>query len=466
MHHYGISLVCLLLLAMTAVARPATGSGASLLAPRNNGAAASPLSVSLVRNHAYARNGPAEYEWARAKYAQFAPGGAAGKVPASSIEALNQSYDREYLSPVYLGTPGQLCYLDLDTGSSDLWLFSSRTPAIFLEGQRVYSPERSSTALAVSNASWSASYGDGSYAGGSVYRDTVRLGELVLPNVTVEAATYVSRSLAADVAMSGILGLAFHLNSTPVPHQPTLLDTLVPRLGPNTLFAVDLKHAAPGAYHFGYVNASSYTGDITWRPLQPNATFWQFDLQAVHIGGDNASGGRGSDGGDDDGGDDDGGDDDGGNGGDGGDGGDDDDDGDGDGGDNNKPNAPIWRLHDWPMVADTGTTLLLLPADLAELYWSFVPGAVLSETDGGWVFPCNATLPDFSFGFADGWNASVPGRYLNFQNLTAANTRCYGGIQATIAPFGILGDAFLKALYVIFDVGNARLGLATKTLTT
>lgn len=81
------------------------------------------FAVDLVRNDAYRKNGAAELAWAYAKYNKN-PAAAHTKtnnrVSPGPIGAYNQSYDREYLSPIYMGTPGQLCWLDIDTGSGDL----------------------------------------------------------------------------------------------------------------------------------------------------------------------------------------------------------------------------------------------------------------------------------------------------------------------------------------------------------
>ena len=364
--------------------------------------------VENVRNEGFRHNGPAELAWAYAKYGKTLGGSANNRVSTGLVNAVNQSYDREYLSPVLIGTPGQVCWLDIDTGSGDLWLFSTDTPRFYLDGQQIYHPDQSGTAHHVANASWSITYGDGSYAGGGIYRDTVSIGNITLLNATVESATAVSRSLTTDPVMSGILGLALDHPSTTYPQQQTLLQSMAPLLDVN-LFAADLKYQDVGAYHFGYVNDSSYTGAMTWQPVLPRSGFWEIFLQSIHIGGDK-----------------------------------------------------VWRMHNWPMVADTGTTLLLLPTDLVELYWSFVPGAYMSEVYYGYVFPCNATLPAFDFGFADRWNATIPGHYFNFEAIT--ETECYGGIQDSMEPFGILGDAFLKALYVVFDMENKRVGLAKKKL--
>ncbi|CAK7272059.1 hypothetical protein SEPCBS57363_004939 [Sporothrix epigloea] len=380
------------------------------------------FAVDLFPNSAYRKNGAAELAWAYSKYNKnpedFYGGFVSGNARVLSgtaggtgtVNANNQSYDREYLSPIYMGSPGQLCWLDIDTGSGDLWLFSTDTPSFYLDGQEIYHPEKSNSSIGIANASWSITYGDGSYAGGGIYRDTVQIGNVTLYNATVESATAVSRSLTTDPVMSGILGLALNHSSTTYPQQPTLLDSLQATLN-QSLFAADLKYQNAGQYHFGYINESAYSGNITWQKVLPRSGFWEFFLQKIHIQGDD-----------------------------------------------------VWRMHNWLMVADTGTTLLLLPSDLVELYWSFVPGAFMSDVYYGWVFPCNATLPGFDFAFTndDTWSATIPGHYFNFQNVS--NTLCYGGVQDSMEPFGILGDAFLKALYVVFDMEHSRIGLATKKL--
>lgn len=47
-------------------------------------------------------------------------------------------------------------------------------------------------------------------------------------------------------------------------------------------------------------------------------------------------------------------------------------------------------------IADTGTTLLLLDDAVVSSYYAQVTGSSNDATQGGYIFPCGATLPEFS----------------------------------------------------------------------
>lgn len=152
-----------------------------------------------------------------------------------------EEYDVEYLTPVQIGSPAQTLNLDIDTGSSDLWVYSTETPSSEVSGQAVYSPGSSNTSSKQSALSWSISYGDGSSSSGDVYFDTVAVGGLSVESMAVEVATEVSSEFTADSDIDGLLGLGFsNLNTVSPTQQKTFFEKAEGQLD-SFLFTTDLK---------------------------------------------------------------------------------------------------------------------------------------------------------------------------------------------------------------------------------
>lgn len=117
-------------------------------------------------------------------------------------------------------------------------------------------------------------------------------------------------------------------------------------------------------------------------------------------------------------------------------------------------------------IADTGTTLLMLPVDVVTAYYAEVDGASYDASQGGYTFPCNSTTPDFTMGIGDEGRIVIPGQYINYAPIDSTNTTCFGGIQDdSDIGFAIFGDIALKAAFVVFEGGaEPRLGWANKDL--
>lgn len=116
-------------------------------------------------------------------------------------------------------------------------------------------------------------------------------------------------------------------------------------------------------------------------------------------------------------------------------------------------------------IADTGTTLLMLPADIVEAYYAQINGSSYDTVNSGYIFPCDVTPPDFILGIEEG-RIVIPGSYINYSPIDTASISCYGGIQDdSDIGFAIFGDVALKAAFVVFEGGDApRLGWANKDL--
>lgn len=113
-------------------------------------------------------------------------------------------------------------------------------------------------------------------------------------------------------------------------------------------------------------------------------------------------------------------------------------------------------------IADTGTTLLLVPDAVVSDYYSQVDGASYDNSQAGYTFSCGTTLPDFIFG-VESSTITVPGEYINYAPTDDSGVTCFGGIQSSDGiGISIFGDVALKSAFVVFDGGNTQLGWASK----
>jgi len=132
-------------------------------------------------------------------------------------------------------------------------------------------------------------------------------------------------------------------------------------------------------------------------------------------------------------------------------------------------NATATTPANFQAIADTGTTLMLLPPAIVDAYYAQVSNSQDSSSEGGFVFPCDTVLPDLTVtmgtGNGDGSaTATIPGELMNRSISTTGSGLCYGGIQQTSDDFSIWGDVFLKSQFVVFDGSDPpRLGFAPQT---
>lgn len=132
----------------------------------------STFSASAVHNANFVRNGTAALLKAYAKHG-LTP---TKEMPAAFLNDLAKRQDGsatavpsdgvEYLISTSVG--GQNLNLDFDTGSADLWVFSSELAASSRTGHNIYTPSKSSTYKSLSGYTWSIQYADGSGASGDV----------------------------------------------------------------------------------------------------------------------------------------------------------------------------------------------------------------------------------------------------------------------------------------------------------
>ncbi|KAJ5538486.1 Penicillopepsin-1 [Penicillium frequentans] len=343
-------------------------------------------------------NFASQYARALTKFGATVPSNVQAAAVASGVATNTPSTDdEEYLTPVNVG--GTTLQLDFDTGSSDLWVFSSELPSSERSGHSYYTPGSGATQM--SGYTWDISYGDGSSASGNVYKDKVIVGGITVSSQAVEAAKKISSEFVQDTN-DGLLGLGFDSINTVSPKaQKTWFSNAQSQLA-EPLFGVALKHGEPGVFDFGFTDSSKYTGSLTYTDVDSSEGYWGFSVDGWSAGSASGAGFSG--------------------------------------------------------IADTGTTLLLLADDTVSSYYDQVSGASYSSSEGGYVFDCSADLPDFSVTIGS-YTATVSGSLINYASVGGGS--CIGGIQSNSGiGFSIFGDIFLKSQYVVFDASGPQLGFA------
>lgn len=279
------------------------------------------------------------------------------------VTATPEQGDVEYLSPVNIG--GQTLNLDFDSGSSDLWVFSTQLPAASQTGHTLYDPSKSTAMKMIAGSSFSISYGDGSGAAGVVGTDTVNIGGATVTNQAVEMATAVSQSFVEDTNNNGLVGLAFSkLNTVKPAQQKTFFDNVMPTLA-QPVFTADLRKAAAGSYEFGNIDATKFNGTMAWVPVNTTQGFWQFASTKFAVGTGQPQAGN-----------------------------------------------PVGQA-----IADTGTTLIIADPTVVNGYYSQVPSAKNNAQVGGITVDCNAQLPDLMLDVGGTYMARVKGSDINFAQV-------------------------------------------------
>ena len=287
------------------------------------------------------------------------------------------------------------------------WIFSTELPSATRQGHDDFDASKSSTFKKLNGYTWQISYGDGSSASGDVGTDTVTIGGTVVKEQAVELAKTLSSEFSSGPG-DGLLGLAFSsINTVQPTSQKTFFDNAQSTLDA-PVFTADLKHQTPGSYDFGFIDNSKYKGDITYTPVNSGSGFWEFTSTGYQVG------------------------------------------------------SGSFVSQSIDAIADTGTTLFLTEDAIVSAYYAQVQGAQNNQQQGGYTFPCSATLPDFTFGVGS-YMALIPGSLINYAPVDQTGTTCFGGIQSNSGlGMSIFGDIMFKAQFVIFDGGNTQLGFAAK----
>ncbi|KAL2360145.1 Vacuolar protease A [Blastomyces dermatitidis] len=312
----------------------------------------------------------------------------------------------QYYSEITIGTPPQTFKVVLDTGSSNLWVPSSECGSIACYLHNKYDSSTSST-YQKNGSEFAIRYGSGSLSG-FVSQDTVRIGDLTIKSQLFAEATNEPGLAFAFGRFDGILGLGYDtisVNKIPPPFYEMVNQGLLDEpvfsfyLGDANIEDDDSEAV------FGGINKDHYTGELVMIPLRRKA-YWEVDLDAITFGKETA------------------------------------------------------QLETTGVILDTGTSLIALPSTLAELLNKEI-GAKKSF-NGQYTIDCTKRdgLPDLTFTLT-GHNFTI-GPYDYILEVQGSCISSFMGMDfpEPVGPLAILGDAFLRRYYSVYDMGNHSVGLA------
>ncbi|KAH9608979.1 hypothetical protein KSS87_020932 [Heliosperma pusillum] len=203
------------------------------------------------------------------------------------IVDLKNYMDAQYFGEIGIGTPPQKFTVIFDTGSSNLWVPSSKcylSIACLLHHK--YNARRSAS-YTKNGTKAGIRYGTGSISG-HFSQDHVTVGDLVVENQGFIEATREPSITFVAAKFDGILGLGFQEisvgNSVPVWYN-----MMKQGLVKEPVFSFWLNRNADedvgGEIVFGGVDPNHYKGKHTWVPVSRKG-YWQFDVEDVLVGGE------------------------------------------------------------------------------------------------------------------------------------------------------------------------------------
>lgn len=353
----------------------------------------------------------------------------------------NERFRGGYFTTCALGTPFQNVSLQLDTGSSDVWVPDVAAEACTANGQAAdgcdlgaFNQNRSSTYRDVGRGEFNIQYVDGSHSKGDYFTDRFEIGGAVVQNMTM------GLGIDTDIAY-GLAGVGYALNeaivagtqsaSSAYPNLPVVMqqEGLINSVA-YSLWLNDLD-ANTGSILFGGIDTAKYEGDLTRIDIYQDPRTRQYtsfivaltSLQAVSVTGSDTL------------------------------------------------TSTIFPI---PVVLDSGTTLSYLPSDLAQQAWHEA-GAVWESQVEMAIIPCSRASSGGHFAFGFG-GPDGPVIRVGMDELVLPLTQgqapvfdsgpysgqdaCEFGIQNITGGIYLLGDTFLRSAYVVYDLVNNQIGIA------
>ncbi|KAI9304765.1 aspartic peptidase domain-containing protein, partial [Cunninghamella echinulata] len=340
-----------------------------------------------------------------------------------------------YFGEIAIGEPSQKFNVVFDTGSSDVWVVSSKCNTEDCKHHKQYISKQSTTNQPyITDMNNSNINEDGimeiRYGTGQIEallnRETMTIGGIKLTDQIIGEATSLSHEFS-NLPFDGIfgLGLAPLARST---HAPPFYTMMEKKYLDQPLFAMYIQTQG-GEIDFGGLDPTRFTGPMIYTPSMDDH-YWMVHINQIKLGNATFT--------------------------------------------NNTLSSSSRRA-----IVDSGTTLMIVTPEDAQAIHGNIPGAI-NNGDSTWSVPCQnvnqlppleLTLNNISAGNTTTNNTTSPPQILSLppsayilSPLNPANPMCISGISGQKLDneenTWILGDTFMKHFYTVFDYGNKRIGFA------
>ncbi|CAG8678550.1 16552_t:CDS:2, partial [Acaulospora colombiana] len=389
-----------------------------------DGSSTEPVTIPLTRP--VFRKDRTPEEWAQLSDSYRVKYGAQSKLKSRelvTISMTNQQADTSYYGVMQVGTPPQPYTVVLDTGSADLWISSASCARCAQQTTGNLFQENESSTFQQVSGTLDVSYGSGR-AAGALGRDVVTMGGFQIADQVFGVATQVSNSFLTG-NLSGLMGLGFEslasTGATPWWQRASSAWTN-PQMYRNTRGASGDDEPG-GQFTMGGTNSSLYNGEINYTSLT-RAQYWTIPMTSLGLVNGESISLSGS-----------------------------------------TANAAI----------DTGTTLIGGPSSVLDQFYAQIPGATRGSSldpnlEDYYLIPCdtNAQAALTFGGVTYTMTASdlIGGSYSNGACLGAFFSLNLGSGSSPIPssssfPTWVVGSAFLKNVYTVFQASPAAVGFAT-----
>jgi len=305
--------------------------------------------------------------------------------------------DFSYFAQVYLGTKSTPYNMLLDSGAGQTWVMGSTCTSGPCKLHNTFGPSDSTTYKPVSDV-FTIGYGTGQVSGLQA-TDTLDIAGLKL-SMTFGIANQTSDDFN-NFPIDGIIGL-----NRVESDYPNFVDSLVSsKVLKSNIFGISINRAKDGTntgeINFGQPDTSRFSGSLSYTPVSSNSEKdWALPMDNLGVG--------------------------------------------------TKQSGITGTLG----YIDTGTSFIFCPPADAKTFHSLIPGS--SSTDGiTYYVPCTTTDSAF-FTFSDVTYQVSSKDWVG----PMVNGQCTSNIYGTpvVAGAWLLGDTFLKNVYIVFDVDQNRVG--------